>query len=218
MTATGAFLLAFPALFSIVNPPGSALLFREVTAGFAAGERAWLAGKVAVYSALVILGALWGGAYVLNFFGITLDALRLAGGAVVTANAWRMLNAPDQPRESEAGAKAERGRARAIAFFPLTLPLTAGPGTISVAVTLGAERPPPGPELIGFFLGATLAAVAVAASVWASYRSAERLDSLLGEAGRRAVTRLTAFLLLCIGVQIMLNGAVHTLEALHLGG
>ncbi len=208
MSAAAAFLLAFPALFSIVNPPGSAFIFNEVTPGFTAAERARLADQVGFYSLLVMLVALWGGAYVLNFFGISLGALRLGGGAVVALRAWDLLNAPErnEARKTEQ-AGSRTGDVGDIAFFPLTIPFTAGPGTISVAIALGAERPSSGLGLFDFFLGVSGAAVAVALCVWVAYRSAQRIVALVGETGRRVITRLTAFLLLCIGVQIMVNGA-----------
>jgi multiple antibiotic resistance protein len=215
MTAAEAFLLAFPALFSIVNPPAAAFIFNEVTPDFTAAERARLANRVALYSLLVMLVALWGGSYVLNFFGISLGALRIAGGAVVALRAWDLLNAPErqEARKTEQ-AVSRTGQVEDIAFFPLTMPFTAGPGTIAVAVALGAERPSSGLGLLGFFLGVSAATVAVALCVWAAYRSAPRIAALVGDTGRRTITRLAAFLLLCIGVQIMVNGVADVVATL----
>ena len=208
-----AFLLAFPALFSIVNPIGSAFIFNEATAAFGDTERAGLAWRVALYSLLTIVVALWGGAYVLNFFGITLGALRIAGGIVVALRSWEMLMAPERHEERKtAQAMPSEGAAQAgqealdMAFFPLTMPFTAGPGTISVAVSLGAERPASGLGLLDFFLGVTAAAIAIAALIWAAYGSASRVANMLGGGGRRVVSRMSAFLLLCIGVQILITG------------
>jgi MarC family membrane protein len=156
---------------------------------------------------VVILVALWGGAYVLNFFGISLGALRIAGGMVVALRAWDLLNAPERHEAHKTDqAESRSGGVQEVAFFPLTMPFTAGPGTMSVAVTLGAERPASGLGLLGFFFGVSAAAVAVAMCVWAGYRSAERIGGLMGEAGRRTFSRLMAFLLLCIGVQIVVTG------------
>lgn len=218
MTATAAFLLAFPAFFSIVNPLGAAFIFNEVAADYVPAERARLAGRVALFSLLVLLAALWGGAYVLNFFGISLAALRIAGGAVVAVRAWDLLNAPErqEARKTEQ-ANARVGRVEDVAFFPLTMPFTTGPGSISVAIALGSERPSSGEGLLGFFLGASAAAVAIAACVWVFYRFSERMAGLIGETGRRTVARLSAFLLLCIGVQIMLNGVLDVANTIRWG-
>src|SRR5215211_3067879 len=97
--AAQSFLLALSALFSIVNPLGTALIFSQVTAERSHEERAELARRIGVYSAAVMLGALWGGAYILNFFGVSLAALRIAGGLVVASRAWSLLEAPEQNEE-----------------------------------------------------------------------------------------------------------------------
>ena len=207
MSAITAFLLAFPALFSIVNPPGGAFLFHEVTSGLTHEIRARLAGTVGLYSLAVMLVALWGGAYVLNFFGISLGALRIAGGAVVALRAWELLMTPErqeQRKTEQAGEAVED--ASGIAFFPLTMPLTTGPGTIAVCIALGAERPASGQGLLGFFLGVSAAAIAIAGLVWLFYRYADYVAERLGASARRTISRMSAFLLLCIGVQVMLNG------------
>jgi multiple antibiotic resistance protein len=205
--ATAAFLLAFPALFSIVNPIGGAFIYNEVTADLTHVERAALARKVGFYSALVLLGALWGGAYILNFFGISLGALRVAGGVFVALRAWNLLSAPERQEERKQAQAESAGRvSEDIAFFPMTLPFTTGPGTISVAVALSAGRPVRDHGLLPFFLGVSGAAVAVALVVWIAYRSADQVANWLGASARRTLTRLTAFLLLCIGTQITING------------
>ncbi len=206
-TTLSAFLLAFPALFSIVNPPGAAFIFNEVTGELPHGDKVRLAGKVGLYSLIVMLVALWGGAYVLNFFGISLAALRIAGGTVVALRAYEMLMAPERQearKTDQAGTPSED--MDSMAFFPLTMPFTTGPGTIAVAVTLGAERPASGQALLGFFVGMSAAAGAIALMVWLGYRWADLLASRIGASARRTVSRMSAFLLLCIGVQILLTG------------
>jgi multiple antibiotic resistance protein len=207
MTASAAFLLAFPALFSIVNPIGNTVIFYETTADLTKADRARLAGLVALYALAVMLGSLWAGTYILNFFGITIPALRIAGGAVVALRAWELLNAPERQEERKAQQAGGSGRALTeMAFFPLTMPFTTGPGTIAVAIALGAVRPARGNGLLFFFLGVSAAAVAIAAIVWVAYRSADRMAAFLGSSGRRTLSRIMAFLLLCIGVQILVTG------------
>jgi multiple antibiotic resistance protein len=207
MTALAAFLLAFPALFSIVNPVGGSFIFHEVTAAWTHADRVRVAGRVGLYGFAVMLVSLWGGAYIMNFFGITLGALRLAGGAVVTLRAWELLMAPERNEErKQAQASEPRNALLDMAFFPLTMPFTTGPGTISVAISLGAERPPPGHGLIGFFLGVSAAAAVIAIMIWLGYRYADVVVGRMGQSARRSLSRMMAFLLLCIGVQIMLSG------------
>lgn len=208
------FLLAFTALFSIVNPIAMALIFSQVTAARSPKERLQLATLVAVYSAIVMMTALWAGSYVLNFFGISLAALRIAGGFVVAERAWALLSAPEayEARKQEQAAPAEDvGES---AFFPLTIPFTTGPGTISVAIALGATRPTDAAGLANFFIGMSAAALAIAVLIWLSYRSADRLVALLGHTRARVLTRLFAFLLFCVGVQILLTGILDAFPSL----
>jgi multiple antibiotic resistance protein len=214
LEAAHAFLLGFPALFSIVNPIGGALIYSQVTADRTHAERTRLAGRISFYSALVMLVALWGGAYVLNFFGVSLGALRIAGGLVVAVRAWELLSTPEvnEANKQEQAAPASDGDD--VAFFPLTMPFTTGPGTISVAIALGSTRPASGLDLISFFLGVSAAALVIAIAVWIAYRSADRLVSFLGAANGRIITRLTAFLLLCVGTQILVNGIENVLGPL----
>ena len=207
------FILAFSALFSIVNPIGAALVFSQVTADRTHAERVVLARRIGFYAALMMLGALWIGAYVLEFFGVTLAALRIAGGLVVATRAWSLLMAPEtiEARKQEQAGDAT-GTTDA-AFFPLTMPFTTGPGTISVAIVLGANRPPGGlGAILPFFAGLSAAALAVAVTVWLAYSSADRLTGLLGEARARVVSRLAAFLMLCVGTQITLGGVTDVLR------
>ena len=208
------FLLGFPALFSIVNPISGAFIFRSVTDNRPGEDHALLAKRVAIYSLLVMMVALWAGSYVLAFFGITLAALRIGGGLVVALNAWALLNRPEQREAHKERQATSSPDSEDIAMFPLTIPFTTGPGTISVAVTLGASRPRGLEGLAEFFLGMTGAAVAVALSIWFAYGSADRLSRLMGPTGSQTVTRISAFLLLCIGVQILITGVVDVLQPL----
>lgn len=211
---TGAFLLAFPALFSIVNPVVGAFIFDEVTAERTEAERVLLAGRVAFYSLLVMVLALWVGPFLLSFFGISLAALRLAGGLVVALWAWGLLTAPEHREAHKQQQAADAAGDMADAFYPLTLPFTTGPGTIAVAVALGATHPPLGTRAIGFYVGITAAASAMAVVIWIAYRFAQRVTDRISLTARRTVTRLSAFLLLCIGVQILVTGATEALQPL----
>jgi len=209
-TAEVAFLLAFPSLFSIINPIGGALIFDAVTAGFSHADRVRVASRVGLYSLLVMFGALWAGAYVLSFFGVSIVALRIAGGTVVAISGWRLLTSADhyaerKNQDRQASADDLDRDPLQMAFFPLTLPFTTGPGTIAVAITIGAERPSDGIGPLAFFIGVSVAAIANAAIIWIAYRFADRITDFIGATARSVVVRLTAFLLMCIGVQIMVS-------------
>ena len=211
-TANVAFLLGFPSLFSIINPIGGALIFDGFTKDFAPEDRAKIAARVGFYSLLIMFVTLWGGTYVLHFFGVSIEALRIAGGTVVASSGWQLLTSGDRHPDQKShapheGPESGDGDPMQLAFFPLTLPFTTGPGTIAVAITLGAEQPSNGVGLVAFILGMSLAAVANAAIVWIAYQFADPLTSLMGATARQVIVRLTAFLLMCIGVQILVTAA-----------
>src|SRR6202163_2999667 len=150
------FLLAFGALFSIVNPLSGAFIFFGATRELDPRVRSQVSRWVAIYSFSIVTVSLYVGAYVLSFFGISIPVLRVAGGIIVAMSGWRMLNEPDatEQRRSETPSPSSIDVPTSrLAFYPLTMPLTTGPGTISVAISLGAGRPAAfDPALISFFL------------------------------------------------------------------
>jgi len=214
-----AWLFGFSALISIINPLGGALVFQGMTRWLTEPERARLARAIAVNSFVVLVVALFLGARVLGFFGISLEALRLAGGLAVAVAGWRMLNEePEearQQRDARAPAALDTAPIERMAFFPLTLPLTTGPGSIAACIALSAERR--ASALGDVFLGAVAAlliAATVAISVWVAYANAAALARRLGPTGMLVAAKLAAFLLLCIGAQIMLTGATDALRGI----
>ena len=213
-----AFLLAGSALVSIINPLGGALIFAQVASDRTHAERLVLARRIGLYAAIVMVCSLWIGSYLLAFFGITVAALRIAGGLVVAANGWKLLQSPEV-NEDRKQAQAEDAKTAApdVAFYPLTMPLTTGPGTIAVAIALGASRPAEGGELAAFVVGASLAAIANAVAIWLAYSWADWITQLLGPSGVRIIGRLAAFILLCIGVQITLSGVLDAFRMAGIG-
>ncbi len=203
---TDTFLLVYAALFPIINPFGNAPIFLGLTNACTKEERRALAGKIAVNSFFLLLGSLFVGSHVLEFFGISVPVVRIGGGLVVTAFGWKLLNSEASPSGNHAAASA--ASTEPDPFYPLTMPLTVGPGSISVAITLGSQRPTAVglAQLILLGAAAIVGILAITASVYLCYRFAERLVSLLGHAGVAVVVRLSAFILLCIGIQIIWSG------------
>lgn len=205
------FLLVYAGLFPIVNPIGSAPIFLGLTTGLSQAERGKLAGQVAFNCFLLLLGSLFIGSHVLEFFGITLPAVRVAGGLVVTVFGWRLLHADEPLAEKRDSAAATRRADSIDAFYPLTMPLTVGPGSISVAITLGSQRPVAADlaHIANFLLlvgGAVAGLLAIALTIYITYRFGERVVHALGTNGTSVVLRLSAFIMLCIGVQILWSG------------
>jgi len=198
------FLLVYAALFPLVNPFGSAPIFLGMTDSYTNAERERLSRQISINSFLLLLGSMFIGSHVLGFFGVSLPIVRVAGGLVVTAFGWKLLNSASLPDEGHASPHTDDPDT----FYPLTMPLTVGPGSISVAITLGSQRPPTS-DLQQFFAASTAAIaslVAMSLTVYLCYRFAPRLVSALGRGGTNVVVRLSAFILLCIGIQILWNG------------
>lgn len=200
-------LLILSALFPIVNPLGGSPVFLALTDEYPTTARRALARKVAVNSFILLIASFMVGTYILHFFGISIPVVQVGGGLVVIANGWAILNRKSEPdRGDEVQKKVDLHDIFRNAFYPLTLPLTVGPGSISVAITLGANLPRHlGPNLRAT-LATLIAAAVVAASIYLCYGFADRLAAAVGESGMSIILRLSSFLLLCIGVQIMWNG------------
>jgi multiple antibiotic resistance protein len=199
--------LVVAALFPIVNPFGSAAIFVDMTGPISARLRDLLARKISTFSFLLLIGSMLFGAKILTFFGVTLYAVQISGGLVVAVTGWSLLN------QTGSGAGARSATERDIlanAFYPYTLPITVGPGSISIAITLGASLPAElrAPSFLSpiVLLASFIGVLLICAMVYTSYRYADAGERFLGASGTSIVMRLLSFIMLCIGVQIMANG------------
>lgn len=209
---------AFVALFPVVNPIGDAPIFLSLTRQYPQAAQEVLARKIAAYGFALLAGSFLFGSLILSFFGITLAVIQITGGLILASTGWTLLNqqvaASSQEKASETLEDALQH-----AFYPLTLPITVGPGCISIAITLGAHLRHQAGE--GFehgyprhFLAALLGMFLVCVLVWLCYGNANRLVKMLGKSGTTIMTRLSAFILMAIGVQIMWNGLASGLPKL----
>ena len=197
-------------LFPIVNPLGSALIFLGLTRGYSPEILRSLVVAITINSFLLLIVSILIGSHVLHFFGVSIPVVQVAGGMIVATTGWGLLSQKEgdpKPKDVNPATAPQQ------AFYPLTLPITVGPGSISVAITLGANAAGhiySFTSLISSFVGAFL----VALSVYICYRSAEQLERLLGEVGLSIFLRLSAFVLICIGVQISWNGVAALVHSL----
>jgi multiple antibiotic resistance protein len=210
-----AFLYVLAALFPVINPPGSGLIFLGVTWHTTSAAREVIARRIAIYAFVLLVITLFFGAYVLKIFGISVPVLRVAGGCVVAAMGWRLLHSADSNRENVGEADIPLKDLEQQAFYPFTMPLTAGPGSIAVTVALGASGPPKdgSGRFLMFAVGAIVATACICAAVYVCYAYADRIRRLIGETGISIMLRLSAFILLCIGVQIIWGGIHELLSA-----
>ncbi|ODT08663.1 MAG: hypothetical protein ABS58_01360 [Mesorhizobium sp. SCN 65-20] len=215
-TAIQTFLLVFASIFPVVNPPGSALVFLGLTTGAAPGIRRILARRIAINSFFVLVCAFLLGALVLKFYGISIPILRVAGGFIVAVAGWKLLNEGSQKElDIPADSVSKESPLLDQAFYPLTLPLTTGPGSIAVVISIALSRATfadPRQELL--FVIASLAAIAViVVCIWFCFAYAERLQNMLGKGGTDIATRLSAFILFCLGLQILWSGGNELLRS-----
>jgi multiple antibiotic resistance protein len=200
-------ILVVSALFPIVNPLGGAPIFLSLTQYYSTIQRKLLSRNIAINSFLLLIGSYLIGTHILAFFGISLPVVQVGGGMIVMAAGWNMLNEKegDKTRGNVQHSVDSRDLSTR-AFYPLTLPLTVGPGSISVAITLGANEPHHGASILFSIIGAVIGSLLIAVSVYFCYAFADRLAQVLGPTAMAVIMRLTSFLLVCIGVQIFWNG------------
>jgi multiple antibiotic resistance protein len=204
-------LVVLTALFPIVDPLGNIPIFLSLTSGYSSDDRAILSRKIALNSLWLLIGSMLIGTHILKFFGISIPVVQIGGGLVVMWTGWTLLHQNAEQEQEHAQQKVSRQDISDKAFYPLTLPLTVGPGSISVALTLGASQAihtNGWVRLIAALIGPAL----VSATIYISYRFAARLAAMLGRTAMNVIVRLAAFILLCIGVQIFTHG-VHDLIA-----
>jgi multiple antibiotic resistance protein len=205
-------ILFVSALFPIVNPLGGSPIFLALTRDYSRPDRRLLAQRITINSFILMLASFFVGTHILSFFGISLPVVQVGGGLIVIATGWAMLNQKEQDDRRAAHRNMKRKDILSHAFYPLTLPLTVGPGSISVAITLGANAP----RHLGLrsILAAVIGSGLIAVTIFLSYGFADRLERLIGTTGMSVIMRLSSFLLVCIGVQIFWNGLSALLHSL----
>ena len=200
-------LLVVAALVPIINALGMAPIFLALTENQTDGARAALARRVAINGFILLLAAIFVGDFIMEFFGVSIQVVQFAGGLVVASLGWKLLGEDVEDSRASSPAAANDGGTAGKAFYPLTLPLTVGPGAISVAITIGANFPSTVQPFIADAISAVIGTFIVCLVTFVCFNYAERLTRILGRGGLAVVLRLSAFILLCIGVQIMWNGA-----------
>ncbi len=200
--------LVVAALFPIVNPLGSAAIFLNLVGTLDPVLNRVLAQKIAIYSFFILVVSLICGTEILSFFGISIYAVQIGGGLIVTATGWTLLNRPsdNQTPTRKVAPRDVLGNA----FYPYTLPITVGPGSISVAITLGAHLTASlrahsilSPSVL---ISALVGIILICIIIYICYRYAGLAEKALGTTGTEVFMRLSSFILVCIGIQIICSG------------
>jgi len=209
LVAARSFLFVLVTMLPILNPAATAPIFLSLTEGASPTIRALLARRIARNMFWLMAGSMLIGSYVLDFFGISLPIVRIGGGLILASVAWRLLGATPATPDSRASL-AETftpEHAQRQAFYPLTFPISCGPASIAVAITVGVALHD---VKVVFSLarmgGALLALGLIGVLLYLAFRYGEHFLRLIGEAGTAVFLRLTAFILLCLGVQIVWDG------------
>jgi multiple antibiotic resistance protein len=210
--------LIVSALFPIVDPLGGSPFFLAMTNEYRSDARKALSWRIALNSFVLLVGSYFVGTYILAFFGISLPIVQVGGGIILVAMGWAILMQRDGGCDGANRKNIQTQDVLRQAFYPLTLPLTVGPGSISVAITLGANAARSHAlhplTIAAAFVGSAL----IALSIFLCYGFADQLARVLGPTGMSVMTKLSSFLLVCIGAQIVWNGVKALLEsvALHI--
>ena len=216
------FVLSFSALLPLINPLGSALIFLTLVGNAPIPLYHSLARRIAINTVLFLVIIDLVGSAVLRFFGISLPIVQLAGGLVIAAIAWSLLNQESNEPSAEKMQAAAQAQVEDISshldekiFYPFTFPITAGPGCIVVMLTLAAHTPQrPIKENLLAHAGLLIAIVVLCLSVYFCYAHAHRIAQHISPSTAHGILRVIGFLLLCIGVQIAWNGLVPLLAGI----
>ncbi len=200
----------FSALFSVVNPLGAIPIFLSLTHDNSDKERNQQALKACIYAACILIAFLLSGTYILNFFGITIEGMKIAGGFIIMRTGYNLLSATyrrgkaiNERVEEEAVEKED------ISFSPLAMPMLSGPGSISLLISMGMET-----NTWAHYGYIIISILLLAGVTYVILRSSPLLFKLLGQGGISAMSRIMGFIVMTIGIQFIINGIMPLLKEL----
>lgn len=204
------YIATLASLFSVVNPLGAVPVYLAMTPDYEYKQRLRTAFYTSLYFVLILMGFFLLGSYILSFFGISINAMRIAGGLVILNSGYTLLSGEmGSKRGIDESVKKEAKEQEDISFTPLAMPLLSGPGSISLLISLNASHPA---------LDSTLVIASVVIStgliVYLILRLAPFLSNLLGVSGLKAVTRIMGFIVMAIAVQYIITGIYNLVQDL----
>lgn len=197
------FFATLGSLFSVVNPLGAVPMYLTLTSGHNTAYQESMARKTALWFFLILGLFFFAGTFILDFFGISLNALRIAGGLIIVNSGYGLLNSKFKERRISDAIEEEAQEAEDISFTPMAMPMLSGPGSISLLISLFVQQS----EWVS--RGLILGVIAVMAGlIWATLHFAPVLFKLLGRGGLAALSRIMGFLVMAIGIQMLIGGLV----------
>lgn len=204
------FVLLFAALFSVLNPIGTVPIFVGLTEGYSKAELSKTSLWTAINVFIILIIAFYVGQYVLSFFGITITALRIAGGILITNSGFNLMNGKFSKNKGINKKVEEEAQERSdIALTPLAMPMLAGPGSMSLLIAFYQEH-----NSTKEIIFSTLAILAVAIVIFIILRSAYYLSRILGSSGIVAISRIVGFLTIAIGIQYIISAILSIIRGI----
>ena len=204
------FLTIFGALFSVVNPMGAMPMFVMLTENTAIAEKRKMALKIAFYVVCILLVFFFSGNYILNFFGIQLEHMRIAGGLMISISAMSLLGTDAYKGKPVSKAVQEESLTKEdITFTPMAMPMLSGPGAIALIIGMNGAVTEAG---WWGYASMILSVIAVAFIIWIVLIFSNKLNKFLGKAGMAALSRMMGFIVLSIGISMVLNGLIPLLK------
>lgn len=203
------FLTTLGSLFSVVNPLGAVPIYLTLTASSLPEQREVTARKTAMWFMVILVVFFLAGTYILNFFGISLNALRIAGGLIIVNSGYGLLNSKFEERRISDSVEEEALESEDISFTPMAMPMLSGPGSISLLISLFVQQDEWSSR--GLIIGviATMALL-----IWIVLHFAPALFKLLGHGGLAALSRIMGFLVMAIGIEMLIAGIVSLVTSM----
>jgi len=208
------FVSVYITLIVIINPIGMASFYHEITKNYPRDEQLIILRDVAIYSFSMYFGFIIFGSVILNFFGIKTPFIHIAGGLMLSYYAWKMIN--EETRDNDLDMKKLKKR-DSITFVPLVMPITVGAGSMAAALSLGqkiADKDLGILALLNYSLVVAVSVSLVIATVYITYRNANIILKYLGKRGTIVIQKISAFLLFCIGLQVLWRGVEALIKGL----
>lgn len=202
------FIYIFAALFSVINPIGTVPIFVGLTEEDTKAERSKIALKTAINVFIILIISFFIGKYILDFFGISIDALRIAGGLIIVSSGYALLNGKfKKNRGINKQVEDDLQDRNDISLTPLAIPMLAGPGSISLLIAFYQDHQQTHEMII-----ASLAILAVAISIFAILKGAHYLSRILGASGIVAISRIVGFIVIAIGIQYIVSAVLNIVK------
>ena len=209
------FLTILIGLFSLINPMSALPVYIGLTQDFSEENKLRTLKKTCLYILIICLVSYYLGVYLLHFFGITIPALRVAGGLIIFRSGWQLLNVQHK-KELRGNIKEDADRKEDISFSPLAMPLLAGPGSMSFLITLFSNRSDNGNEAFLQDVAAISAIVIVAFSIYFLFKFAPRFMKYTGQAGLTSLSKVMGFIVIGIGVQMIISSVSTVVKTVYL--